>query len=167
MHKANLFTACYTCALTSEGFTCPASDVTVTRTLCLSSPSNAPPPNTSLVIQTCATCSPITISPNEPLATSPASQPSSPSQQQNPEIPPLISPVGSSDVPPINSNIPANNGQQASQAGSGYAAGTNVPPPGSSASGLISPPIHHGGAPVLRCSVLLMALSAFGAFLIL
>ena len=156
-------TACYTCALTSEGFTCPASDVTLTRTLCLSSPSNAPLPNTALVIQTCATCSPITLGSNEALATPPASQPSSPYQPLNPELPPSMSSVDSNEVQ-VNQQPPANNQQVASNTGA--ATSTGISSAVSSPSGAISPPIHHSGATALRCSALLVMLSVLGAFAI-
>ncbi|KAE9375012.1 hypothetical protein N431DRAFT_312709, partial [Stipitochalara longipes BDJ] len=158
---------CYTCALTSEGFTCPNSDVTATRTLCISSPSNGPPSNTTLVIQTCATCSPITLDSNPSPITPPISEPTDTAvlpQQQNPESPPLMSSIDLSEEQPIIPilYIPANNPLQASNTGSRYAAGTNLPPPRSSISGVISPSIHNGGARVLRYNALLVVLGVLG-----
>ncbi|CZT12740.1 uncharacterized protein RCO7_10899 [Rhynchosporium graminicola] len=52
---------CYACQITSAGYACPSSDITVTRTLVRSSPSDAPPAVTPLVFQTCSTCSATTL----------------------------------------------------------------------------------------------------------
>ncbi|KAG4434628.1 hypothetical protein IFR05_009892 [Cadophora sp. M221] len=90
---ATLDQPCYTCQITSAGYECPSSDVTVTRTLVLSSTSDAPSPEPPLVFQTCSTCSGTTLTNNIPSAiptqadVDSSEHPKSPEQSRLPNLP--------------------------------------------------------------------------------
>ncbi|KAE8446973.1 hypothetical protein EG329_011455 [Mollisiaceae sp. DMI_Dod_QoI] len=60
-NTATLGQPCYPCQISSANHSCPSSGVTITRTLCRSSPGIAPSPYTPPVVHTCASCSRITL----------------------------------------------------------------------------------------------------------
>jgi hypothetical protein len=60
-NTATLGQPCYPCQMSSANYSCPSSDVTITRTLCRSSPGIAPSPYIPPVIHTCASCLTITL----------------------------------------------------------------------------------------------------------
>jgi hypothetical protein len=142
-------------------------------------PFNAPAPNTPLVIQTCSTCSPITLGSDTPPTKPPVAQSTGASipPQQIPELQATISllDLPSSSGLMINDEFPSailsfSTPESTKPAVSqplngGYPSMSGIALP--SSTGVIASPTHHAGVSVLRCSLVFLALGILTPVLVL